>query len=136
MLIRKWLLIQQSLFRSLHLMKMEAVHDLLHQSLDFLITQITDTAFMRMTNLFVVTEETGLDVQTNFFISITERYSLTNQTVDLFYTKDKQVFIIVKNMFVYFHLTHNKSSHLQAIFQLLKRRKKDLFYNLQITEIT
>ena len=49
--------------------------------------------------------------------------------------EDKQILIIVKNMFVHFYLVHYIGRHLQAIFQFLESRNKDLFYNLQVTEI-
>ena len=88
-----------------------------------------------MMYFFTMREFSGLNIQSHLFISITERHTFTSQTIHFFYTEDKQILIIVKNMFVHFYLVHYIGRHLQAIFQFLESRNKDLFYNLQVTEM-
>ncbi|MPN34906.1 hypothetical protein SDC9_182400 [bioreactor metagenome] len=79
---------------------------------------------------------TGLNIQANFLICVTKRHSFARQAVHLFHAKDKQVTIIIQNVFVDFDFIHNVSSHSQTVLQLIKSREEDFLNNLQIAEIT
>ena len=126
---------KQCFLRFLHSTKVESINHLLHQCGDFCITEVADTTFMSMVYFFSMREFTCFNIQTNLLICITERHTFTCQTIYLFHAKNKEVFVIIKNMFIYLYFIHDIGCHLQTVFQFLKSRKENFFDNLQITEI-
>ena len=90
---------------------------------------------MCVMHLLAVWEVSGFNVQSHFLISIPERHTFTCQAVHFFHTENKQVFVIVEDMFVHLYFIHDIGSHLQTVFQFLESRQKDFLNNLQIPEI-
>ena len=90
---------------------------------------------MSMVYFFCMREFSSFNIQANLLICITKRHTFTCQTIHFFHAKNKEVFIIVKDMLVDLYFIHDVSCHLQTVFQFLKSRQENFFYNLQITEI-
>ena len=83
-----------------------------------------------MMHLFVMSKFSGFYIKTDFLIRITERHTFTNQSIHFLDTENKQLFIIIKDMFIHLNLIHDISRHLQAVLQFLKSGKENLFNNL------
>ena len=78
----------------------------------------------------VMSKFSGFYIKTDFLIRITERHTFTNQSIHFLDTENKQIFIIIKDMFIHLNLIHDISRHLQAVLQFLKSGKENLFNNL------
>ena len=87
---------QQGLLRLFHTLKVETLDGTLHQCGNLIITQIANTSFMGVMYLLVMRKVTGFNIQPYFLISIPEWHTFTCQTIHLFYTKNKKVFIIIE----------------------------------------
>ena len=75
------------------------------------------------------------ELQSHWFIGITEGYALQHQFVNSLNCKDWLVARVVENMCIYRLTTDDVGSHLQAVFQLLESREEYFLQYLIVAEI-
>ena len=90
---------------------------------------------MRVVHFLAMREVAGFNVEPYLLVSVAERHALACQAVNFFYTEDKQVFIVVKDMLVHLDFIHDIGGHLQTVFQFLEGRQEDFLDDLQVAKI-
>ena len=114
---------------------MEFPEDLVHQRLNLIVAEVTDTSLVGVVYLLVSMERTRLDVQSYLLISIAERHTVGGQTVHFFHREDRVVELVVEDMLVHLHLVDDIGRHLQTVLQFIEGRQEYLLDDLQVAEV-
>ena len=81
---------QQFLLCLCHSFEIEAFEHIVHQGIDFVVTQIADRTLVGMMDVVVGMECASLNLQSHLFICIAERHACSSKAVHLFYREDRE----------------------------------------------
>ena len=111
--------LQKRVYGSLHTGEIETGYDFVHKTAYLVVAEIANASFVGVMYILVRGE----------------RHAFAGKTVDLFYTEHIVVDRIVENVLVDFHSVDDVCCHLEAILEIVERRKEDFLDNLKIAEI-
>ena len=107
-----------------------------HRLGNVVVTQVSNTAFMRMLDIGIGFKSIGINLSTHLLVSIPERHPTQHQLIDTFYTKHVFVFIVFYNTCFDDDVFKHIMGNIQTIIQVIESRKEIFFDQLQITVIT
>ena len=118
-----------------HALEVEAVERLLHESLDLVVAEVADRAFVGVVDVVRGLERTSLDVESHLLIGIAEGHPVGSQAIHLFDREHRVVHRIVENVLIDLYLINNVGRHLQTVLQFAKGWQEDLLDDLQVAEV-
>lgn len=119
----------------IHAFEPETCDNRLHHGLDLRVAKIAYTALVGVIDCLVGLELSGLNLQSNLLVSISEGDACHYAAVYLFNAKHQRISLVVEDMLVHLQLSQHMGGHTQAIFQLVESGEEQFLDYLQISKI-